>query len=86
VVGCRAGVPNTPGQQFLGNIALDVSTGTVNIRYYSSQNDPFEIAHADFLAQVRQDRPPSAPLTRSPALFTTAPPDSASLTATPLLL
>ena len=41
------------GQQFLGNLALDVSTGTVNIAYYSSQNDPrFKIESQVFLAQI----------------------------------
>ena len=44
--------PGTPGQQFLGNIALDVSTGTVNIAYYSSQNDPLKLRTQIFLAQV----------------------------------
>jgi hypothetical protein len=44
--------PNTPGQQFLGNIALDESTGTVNIAYYSSQNDPLKLRTQIFLAQV----------------------------------
>jgi hypothetical protein len=44
--------PNTPGQQFLGNIALDVSTGTVNIAYYSSQKDPLKLRTQIFLAQV----------------------------------
>jgi hypothetical protein len=44
--------PNTPGQQFLGNIALDESTGTVNIAYYSTQNDPMQLRTQVFLAQV----------------------------------
>ena len=44
--------PKTPGQQFLGNIALDESTGTVNIAYYSSQNDPLKLRTQIFLAQV----------------------------------
>jgi hypothetical protein len=44
--------PNTPGQQFLGNVALDESTGTVNIAYYSSQNDPLKLRTQIFLAQV----------------------------------
>jgi hypothetical protein len=44
--------PNTPGQQFLGNIALDQSTGTVNIAYYSSQNDPLNLRTQVYLAQI----------------------------------
>ncbi len=48
----RPVAPNTPGQQFLGNIALDVSTGTVNIAYYSSQNDTLRLRMQIFLAQV----------------------------------
>jgi len=44
--------PNTPGQQFLGNLALDASTGTVNIAYYSTQNDPMQLRTQIFLAQV----------------------------------
>jgi hypothetical protein len=44
--------PNTPGQQFLGNIALDASTGTVNIAYYSTQNDPMQLRTQVFLAQI----------------------------------
>jgi hypothetical protein len=45
--------PNTPGQQFLGNIALDASTGTVNIAYYSTQNDPLQLRTQVFLAQIQ---------------------------------
>ncbi len=44
--------PNTPGQQFLGNIGLDASTRTVNIAYYSTQNDPTQLRTQIFLAQV----------------------------------
>ena len=44
--------PDTPGQQFLGTIALDASTGTVNIAYYSSQNDPLRLRTQVFLAQI----------------------------------
>ena len=41
------------GQQFLGNLALDTSTGTVNIAYYSTQNDTrFKIEAQIFLAQI----------------------------------
>jgi len=44
--------PNTPGQQFLGTIALDESTGTVNIAYYSSQNDNLNWRTQVYLAQI----------------------------------
>jgi hypothetical protein len=43
---------NTPGQLFLGTIALDESTETVNIAYYSSQNDKLNLRTQVFLAQV----------------------------------
>jgi hypothetical protein len=44
--------PKTPGQQFLSAIALDQSTGTVNIAYYSSQNDKLKTRTQVYLAQV----------------------------------
>lgn len=44
--------PGTPGQQFLGTIGLDESTGTVNIAYYSSQRDKLNLRTQVFLAQV----------------------------------
>jgi hypothetical protein len=44
--------PNMPGQQFLGAIALDQSTGTVNIAYYSSQNGALKTRTQVYLAQV----------------------------------
>ncbi len=40
------------GQQFLANIALDISTNTVNIVYLSSQNDKLKFHTQIFLAQV----------------------------------
>jgi hypothetical protein len=41
------------GQQFLGNLALDASTGTVNFAYYSTQNDSrYKIESQVFLAQI----------------------------------
>jgi hypothetical protein len=43
---------NTAGQQFLGDIALDASTGTVNIAYYSSQSDSLNLGTQVFLAQI----------------------------------
>lgn len=46
-------VGSAAGQQFLGNLALDVSTGTVNIAYYSSQKDKsFKLETQIYLAQV----------------------------------
>lgn len=43
---------NAAGQQFFGNVALDASTGTVNIAYYSTENDPLKTSMQVFLAQV----------------------------------
>jgi hypothetical protein len=40
------------GQQLFGNIALDASTGTVNITYYSTENDPLKTRMQVFLAQI----------------------------------
>jgi hypothetical protein len=45
-------VTNKPGQQFFANVATDNSTGTVNIGYYSTQNDPAFERPQVFLAQV----------------------------------
>jgi hypothetical protein len=45
-------VTNKPGQQFFANVATDDSTGTVNIGYYSTQNDPAFERPQVFLAQV----------------------------------
>jgi len=45
-------VSNAPGQQLFGNVALDASTGTVNIAYYSSENDPLRTKMQVFLAQI----------------------------------
>lgn len=44
--------PDTTGQQFLGNLALDASTGTVNVAYFSTQNDPLQFRTQLFLAQI----------------------------------
>jgi hypothetical protein len=54
------------GQQFLANIALDVSTGTVNIAYFSSQNDRLTFHTQIFLAQV----PPGLTTVASPQQIT----------------
>jgi hypothetical protein len=45
-------ISKNPGQQFLGTLALDASTGTVNIAYYSSQMDPLKLRTQVFLAQI----------------------------------
>jgi hypothetical protein len=61
--------PNTPGQQFLGTIALDDSTGTVNIAYYSSQNDKLNLRTQVYLAQIppgQTDVGPLNQLTKTP--------------------
>jgi hypothetical protein len=47
-------ISTSPGQQFLGAIALDESTETVNIAYYSSQNDKLKLRTQVFLAQIPQ--------------------------------
>jgi len=45
-------VSSSPGQQFFGAIANDTSTGTVNIAYYSTENDFFQLRPQVFLAQI----------------------------------
>jgi hypothetical protein len=45
-------VANSRGQQFFPNLATDDSTGTVNIAYYSTQNDSAAERSQIFLAQV----------------------------------
>jgi hypothetical protein len=45
-------VSDAAGQQFFGNVALDGSTGTVNIAYYSTENDGLKTSMQIFLAQV----------------------------------
>lgn len=59
------------GQQFLANIALDVSTGTVNIAYFSSQNDKLTFHTQIFLAQV----PPGETTAATPHQITQTPYD-----------
>ena len=39
-------------RQFLSNVALDASTGTVNIAYYSTENDTLKLNPQVFLAQI----------------------------------
>jgi hypothetical protein len=45
-------VSSSAGQQFFGAIANDTSTGTINIAYYSTQNDFFQLRPQVFLAQI----------------------------------
>lgn len=45
-------VTTSPGQQFFGAVATDVSTETVSIAYYSTENDLFKQRPQVFLAQV----------------------------------
>jgi hypothetical protein len=45
-------VSTSPGQQFDGVMALDDSTQTVNIAYYSTEKDPDKLRTQVFLAQI----------------------------------
>jgi len=45
-------VTTSAGQQFFGAVATDSSTGTVNIAYYSTQNDPVQQHLQVFLGQI----------------------------------
>lgn len=45
-------VSNAVGQQFFGAIDTDNSTQTVNIAFYSTENDPFQQRPQIFLAQI----------------------------------
>jgi hypothetical protein len=45
-------VSTSPGLQFFGAIANDTSTETVNISYYSTQNDTFQLRPQVFVAQI----------------------------------
>lgn len=45
-------VSAAPGQQFESAMALDESTGTVNIAYYSTENDVQKLTSQVFLAQI----------------------------------
>ncbi len=47
-----ANVTTSAGQQFFGTVATDVSTETVSIAYYSTENDLFKQRPQVFLAQV----------------------------------
>jgi hypothetical protein len=45
-------VSSAKGQQFFGTLADDASTGTINIAYYSTENDAFFQHPQVFLAQI----------------------------------
>jgi hypothetical protein len=45
-------VESAVGHQLFGTIAVDASTGTTNIAYYSTQNDPFLQRAQVFLSQI----------------------------------
>lgn len=56
------------GQQFFGAIANDTSTATVNIAYYSTENDSFQLRPQVFLAQIL----PGTTSVATPHLLTSA--------------
>ncbi len=70
----------SPGQQFFSAIATDASTGTVNIAYYSTENDPFGERPQVFLAQVA----PGGTTVGTPKLLTSASADMQA--SSPILL
>lgn len=61
-------VTASPAQQFFGTVATDTSTETVNIAYYSTQNDPLQQHLQVFLAQVA----PGTTTVGAPQLLTAA--------------
>jgi hypothetical protein len=64
-----AKVTNSPFQQFFSAIATDSSTGTVNIAYYSTENDAtFQTRPQVFLAQIA----PGTTSVGTPSLLTSA--------------
>lgn len=69
-------VSSSPGQQFFGAIANDTSTGTVNIAYYSTENDFFQLRPQVFLTQIQ----PGTTKVGAPQLLTSA---SADVQASP---
>jgi hypothetical protein len=60
-----AKVTPSAGQQFFGAVALDKSTNTTNIAYYSTENDPFQLRPQVFLAQI----PPGSTSVDAPKLL-----------------
>jgi hypothetical protein len=61
-------VSTSHGQQFFGAIADDTSTGTVNIAYYSTENNNFQVRPQVFLAQIA----PGTTTVGTPQLLTSA--------------
>ena len=61
-------VTTSPAQQFFGTVATDASTETVNIAYYSTQNDPLQQHLQVFLAQIA----PGSTTVGTPQLLTSA--------------
>jgi hypothetical protein len=59
-------VSTSQGQQFFAAVAVDASTGTVNVAYYSTENDFFQQRPQVFLAQVA----PGATEVGTPELLT----------------
>lgn len=63
-------VSSAAGQQFFGNVALDASTGTVNIAYYSTENDALKTSMQVFLAQVpKGETAPGTPVEITSSLY-----------------
>jgi hypothetical protein len=61
-------VSTSHGQQFFGAIADDTSTETVNIAYYSTENNNFQLRPQVFLAQIA----PGTTTVGTPQLLTSA--------------
>jgi hypothetical protein len=62
-------ITTSPGQQFFVTIATDASTGTVNLAYYSTENDVINNERAQvFLAQIA----PGTTTVGTPQLLTSA--------------
>jgi hypothetical protein len=75
-----AKVTDSAGQQFFSTIANDQSTGTVNIAYYSTENDAFSQRPQVFLVQVE----PGSITPGTPRVLTTADADPQS--SSPLII
>jgi hypothetical protein len=60
-------VSPSAGQQFFGSVALDRSTSTVNIAYYSTENDLLQQKAQVFLTQIL----PGSTAVQAPQLLTT---------------
>jgi hypothetical protein len=73
-------VTTSPGQQFFVTIATDASTGTVNLAYYSTENDPNGEHAQVFLAQIA----PGTTTVGSPQLLTSAFADPEAISPIPV--